>query len=105
METDLAAMATTYSHETKADQIVMKHLLGHFQPRRGGHPVKLTYYISPYEFIDKESKTCIPNDINEIVKRQIGTWATVCIQGSPGINRKLQMNTTVTVHRNPEGKA
>lgn len=105
METDLAAMASTYSHESKADQVIMKHLLGHFQGRRGGHPVKLTYYISPYEFFDKETKSCIPNDINEIVKRQVGTSATVSIQGSPGINRKLQMNTNVTVYRNPEGKA
>ncbi|ODM89520.1 Mediator of RNA polymerase II transcription subunit 1 [Orchesella cincta] len=104
LEADLAAMASTYSNQETGERLIMKSLLGHFQPRRGGHPVKLTYYISPYEFFDKDTKTCVPNDIAEIVKRQIGTSATVSIQGSPGINRKLQMSATVNIMRTPDGK-
>jgi mediator of RNA polymerase II transcription subunit 1 len=102
LETDLASMASTYSHITDGDTVVMKSLLGLLQPRKGGHPVKLTYYVSPYEFLDVSSKSTLPNDVKTIVSKKIGCVATVNIQAATSY--KLQMSTTVNIMRTPDGK-
>jgi len=102
LETDLSSMAGTYAHITDGESVVMKSLLGLLRPRKGGHPVKLVYFVSPYEFLDVNSKSTLPNDGKTILKHKLGNVATVNIQAST--SHKLQMNTTVNIMRTPDGK-
>ena len=102
LESDLLLIASTYSHVKDGEAVVMKSLLGLVLPRKGGHPVKLTYFISPYEFLDVNSKITLPSDVDTIVEKKLGNVATICIQGS--VSRKLQMSTTVSIMRGPDGK-
>jgi len=34
--------------------------VGILEPRKGGHPMKLTYFISPYNLLDLKAKTSLP---------------------------------------------
>jgi len=102
LESDLALMSSTYAHIADAESVVMKSLLGLLQPRKGGHPVKLVYYVSPYEFLDVNTKTSLTNDVKTVLSKKLGSIATVSIQAST--SHKLQMSTTVNIMRTPDGK-
>ena len=95
-------MASTYSHVTDGETVVMKSLIGLLQPRRGGHPIKLTFYITPYEFLDVSTKGTFQTDVQTILERKLGVVATVSVQAYS--SHKLQMNTTVSIMRTPDGK-
>lgn len=102
LEADLASISSSYSHIAEAETVIMKSLLGLLQPRKGGHPVKLVYFISPYEFLDVTTKSMLTNDVNTVLSNKLGSAATIHIQASS--SRKLQMSTTVNVTRTPDGK-
>ncbi|CAG7730297.1 unnamed protein product, partial [Allacma fusca] len=76
LEADLLAMASTYAHMSDGEAVVTKSLLGLVQPRKGGHPVKLVYFISPYEFLDVDSKVSLPTDVPTILEKKLGNVAT-----------------------------
>jgi len=102
LEADLSAIFGTYSQNSDADIVIMKSLLGLVQQRKGGHPVKLVYFISPYEFLDAASRSTLPTDKKTILSSKLGTSATISIQSST--SHKLQMSTTVNIVRSPDGK-
>jgi mediator of RNA polymerase II transcription subunit 1 len=95
-------MASTYAHVTDGETVVMKSLIGLLQPRRGGHPVKLTFFVTPYEFLDVNTKGSLQADVETIRERKLGLSATVSVQAYS--SHKLQMSTTVSLMRTPDGK-
>ena len=76
--------------------------LGILERRRGGHPMKLTYFVSPYDLIDEENRTYDALNSDTIIKRKIGHSVTVCMEGSTG--HKLPTSSIITVNRSPTGK-
>lgn len=80
----------------------MHHRLGILERRKGGHPMKLTYFVSPYDLIDEENRTYDTLNPDTIIKRKIGHSVTVCMEGSTG--HKLPTSSIITVNRSPTGK-
>lgn len=82
--------------------IINYRRLGILERRRGGHPMKLTYFVSPYDLIDEENRTYDTLNPDTIIKRKIGHSVTVCMEGSTG--HKLPTSSIITVNRSPTGK-
>lgn len=64
--------------------------------------MKLTYFVSPYDLIDEENRTYDTLNPDTIIKRKIGHYVTVCMEGSTG--HKLPTSSIITVNRSPTGK-
>ncbi|XP_075237789.1 mediator complex subunit 1 [Lycorma delicatula] len=97
LEADLATLASLQSIIKEPFNLVHKSPVGVLQKRRGGHPMKLTYFVSPYDLLDpvnKESKPLVVSNLD------VGNSVTVCIEGSQ--SHKLQTSTLITV--NSSGK-
>ncbi|KAL0119825.1 hypothetical protein PUN28_007925 [Cardiocondyla obscurior] len=77
--------------------------IGILERRKGGHPMKLTYFVSPYDLIDEENRTYDSLNPDTIIKRKIGHSVTVCMEGSTG--HKLPTSSIITVNRSPTGKS
>ncbi|CAG7728456.1 unnamed protein product [Allacma fusca] len=52
--------------------------------------------------MDVDSKVSLPTDVPTILEKKLGNVATVSIQATT--SRKLQMSTTVSIMRTPDGK-
>lgn len=64
--------------------------------------MKLTYFVSPYDLIDQENRTCDALNSEVVIKRKIGHSVTVCMEGSTA--HKLPTSSIITVNRSPTGK-
>ena len=64
--------------------------------------MKLTYFVSPYDLIDQENRTCDALNSEIVIKRKIGHSVTVCMEGSTA--HKLPTSSIITVNRSPTGK-
>lgn len=96
LEADLQTLASlqanTYGKDTY--QLVHKSPVGVLQKRRGGHPMKLVYFVSPYDLLDTANKTIKPLITEGL---DVGYSVTVCMEGSSA--HKLQTTTLITVNR------
>ena len=48
-----------HSHINDPNKIIHKSPVGILEPRKGGHPMKLTFFVSPYDLIDRKAKTAL----------------------------------------------
>lgn len=69
---------------------------------RTGHAMKLTYFVSPYDLLDKEKGASDPLTVESVTSKNLGYSVTVCIEGST--SHKLQTSTIISVNRNMNGK-
>ncbi|KAH3718117.1 hypothetical protein DPMN_060916, partial [Dreissena polymorpha] len=60
LEHDLNLIAQLQSSINGVTNYIHKSSLGILLPRRGGHPMKLIYYVSPYDLLCKKSKSTYP---------------------------------------------
>ncbi|CAN8020807.1 unnamed protein product [Ixodes persulcatus] len=102
LETDLSNVSQLQSFMNEPSNRVHKSPVGILQPRRGGHPMKLTFFISPYDLLDLESKSSIPLTVDAILEKQLGHSVSVCIESSSA--HKLQTMSLISVTNTPEGK-
>ncbi|RWS05021.1 mediator of RNA polymerase II transcription subunit 1-like protein [Dinothrombium tinctorium] len=103
LETDLSTLAQLQSSFTDPNNLVHKTPVGILEPRKGGHPMKLTYFISPYDLLDINTKASIPFTVDVVIKNKLGYSATVCIESSS--NHKLQTTSLISVTKTTEGKS
>ncbi|XP_020295798.1 mediator of RNA polymerase II transcription subunit 1 [Pseudomyrmex gracilis] len=102
LETDLGVLAQLQTFMKEPFNLVHKSPVGILERRRGGHPMKLTYFVSPYDLIDEETETSDILNPEIIIKRKIGYSVTVCMEGSTG--NKLPTSSIIAVNRSPTGK-
>ncbi|XP_066601821.1 mediator of RNA polymerase II transcription subunit 1 [Prorops nasuta] len=103
LETDLGALAQlqqTFMKDTF--NLVHKSPVGILERRKGGHAMKLTYFVSPYDLIDQEKHSCDLLNPETIIKRKIGHSATICMEGSTA--HKLPTSSILTINRSSTGK-
>ncbi|XP_011866719.1 PREDICTED: mediator of RNA polymerase II transcription subunit 1 [Vollenhovia emeryi] len=103
LEADLGILAQLQTFMKEPFNLVHKSPVGILERRKGGHPMKLTYFVSPYDLIDEENRTYDTLNPETIVKRKIGHSVTVCMEGSTG--HKLPTSSIITVNRSPTGKS
>ncbi|XP_017881102.1 mediator of RNA polymerase II transcription subunit 1-like [Ceratina calcarata] len=103
LEADLGILAQLQTFMKEPFNLVHKSPVGILERRRGGHAMKLTYFVSPYDLIDQENRSCDALSSEIVIKRKIGHSVTVCMEGSTA--HKLPTSSIITVNRSTTGKS
>ncbi|GFY64159.1 mediator of RNA polymerase II transcription subunit 1 [Trichonephila inaurata madagascariensis] len=103
LETDLGMLAQLKSSMTEPRNLVHNSPVGILQKRRGGYSLKLTYFISPYDLLDGDTKTSIPLTAENVIEKDLGQSVTVCIESSTA--HKLQTTSLITVTKTTDGRS
>lgn len=101
LEADLSTLAQLQTFMKEPFNLLHKSPVGILEKRRGGHPMKLTYFVSPYDLINVDKFEVDPITIETITTKSLGYSVTVCMEGSAA--HKLQTTTLITVNRNLNG--
>lgn len=102
LESDLTTLAQLQSFMKEPFNLLYKSPVGVLEKRKGGHPMKLTYFVSPYDLLNIENCDIEPITVETIISKNLGYSVTVCMEGSA--THKLQTTTLITVNRNSNGK-
>lgn len=86
LEKDLQHLSVRYAN---AD--VHHSPLGILSPRRGGHPMQITYFVSPYDLIDVEKKQFTPQLTAELINtKKIGCHVTINLEAAAATMLQIQ---------------
>lgn len=106
LETDLQNLYMLHQFYQDSFTLLMQSPVGILSARRGGHPMRLTYFVPPYELLDVEKKSLLT--INDDLfkghndkKKPIGMSATVHLEASS--KHKLQISPTLIVTKDAKG--
>ncbi|KAF0306183.1 Mediator of RNA polymerase II transcription subunit 1 [Amphibalanus amphitrite] len=104
MEEDLSRLAAIQATSIPDPRsLVHRGPVGIVQLRRLGHPMRLTYMVTPYHLLDVESRQLLPLTVETVTSRGLGLWAEVCLQSSTA--HKLQTTGLISVEERPDGKS
>ncbi|XP_050439662.1 mediator of RNA polymerase II transcription subunit 1 [Adelges cooleyi] len=99
LEDDLETFAQVhYTYHKDLISLVHKTPLGVVKPRRGGHPLKIMYFVSPYDLLDVENGTMKNLDKDTL---DVGCYATVCIEAANSTN--VQSASLLSATRSSNG--
>ncbi|XP_042868908.1 mediator of RNA polymerase II transcription subunit 1-like isoform X1 [Penaeus japonicus] len=103
LETDLTKLFEL-AQETLTDpyKLVLKSPVGLLQRRRGGHAMRLVYFVSPYELLDVQAGRSITLTTETPSSRDLSHYVTVNIDASN--SHKLQTTTLMIITKQPNGK-
>lgn len=91
LETDLYNLYTlSTQHYNDIHSLLLKSPLGVVQKRRGGHAMKLTYYIAPYDLLDLEARKMKPLNTELISAEKIGYSVAVNLEASTANKLQIQ---------------
>lgn len=105
LETDLQNLYALQQLYVDPLMMVMQSPLGILTGRHGGHPMRLTYFVPPYELLDMDQKTLNTIDTGMMMrhKEPLGVGVTVHLEASsPHV---LQKAPTMVVGNNIGGYA
>lgn len=106
MEQDLNLLYRLQSSNiSEPNNLVHKSPVGILEPRKGGRPMKLTYFISPYDLLDEKRRISFPLSIDIITEKKLGYSATVCLQNFDKNFYKLQTTPLISTARKSDGKS
>lgn len=100
METDLYNIFQMQNFTKDTQQVLQDSVVGVVLKRRGGHPMRLVYFVSPYDLISLETKSLQPLNLESFKNKQVGFSVTVNLEASSA--NKLQILPTVTVGKDPQ---
>ncbi|KAF2367973.1 Mediator complex subunit Med1 [Trinorchestia longiramus] len=105
LETDLTKLFEL-AEETIGDlyKLVLKSPVGLLLPRRGGHSMRLVYFISPYELLDVKSGRSLPLTSSTLRTLEFGQHAQLRIVATTALH-KLQHSTLMQITKGPDGKS
>lgn len=99
LETDLTILYDYQRRRTNnCYDLIHKSPIGIMEPRKGGLPVRLTFFTTPYDLIDLDNKDFINMNLNNIIDKNLGLSATVEIEGSG--QHKLQVRSLISTQQN-----
>jgi mediator of RNA polymerase II transcription subunit 1 len=64
--------------------------------------MRLTFFVSPYDFLNDKNKTSIPLTIENITTKRLGQSVEVCNEASG--HYKLPTSPLITITTSPNGK-
>ncbi|KAL1498003.1 hypothetical protein ABEB36_008869 [Hypothenemus hampei] len=94
LESDLGTLAQFQTFIKEPFNLVHKSAVGVLEKRRGGHPMKLTYFVSPYDLLNVDKHEIDAINIESVISKGLGHWVTVCMESS--VSHKLQVVTLTT---------
>ncbi|XP_050686604.1 mediator of RNA polymerase II transcription subunit 1-like isoform X2 [Eriocheir sinensis] len=103
LETDLTKLFEL-AQETITDpyKLVLKSPVGLLQRRRGGHAMRLVYFVSPYELLDVAAGRAVTLTTDTPHSRELSHYVTVNIEASN--SHKLQTTTLMLITKQANGK-
>lgn len=87
-------MFKLHNYFTDVKSVIIEAPTGLVQPRRGGHPMKLTYFLSPTELLDLTTQSMNTATVEFVHTKSIGQSVTINLQAS--VAHKLQIQPTMT---------
>ncbi|KAK7009139.1 mediator of RNA polymerase II transcription subunit 1 [Biomphalaria glabrata] len=107
LEKDLNQLSQFQSSISGVANYIHKCPLGIMLPRLAGKPMKLIYFVSPYDLLDKKSLTAHPLTVEAITENFLGQSVTVCLEPVPdsASPNKLQTMPLMNVSKTQEGKS
>ncbi|KAJ6225072.1 hypothetical protein RDWZM_003617 [Blomia tropicalis] len=97
LEHDLGILAEVQKNNINdINNMIHKSPAGILEPRKGGYPMKMTFFVTPSDLSDLKAKTSFPLTVNMILERNLGYSATVYIEESPNMH-KLQNESLICV--------
>ncbi|XP_016959432.3 mediator of RNA polymerase II transcription subunit 1 isoform X1 [Drosophila biarmipes] len=103
METDIQSLYQLHlqSHSGDSYSLMTSSAVGLVLPRRGGHPMKLTYFCPPLHLPEGDPKLSSGDfTIDQVMRSSYGLSATVNLEGSSA--NKLQTLPIVTLARDAQ---
>ncbi|KQS44386.1 mediator of RNA polymerase II transcription subunit 1 isoform X2 [Drosophila erecta] len=103
METDIQSLYQLHlqSHSGDSYSLMTSSSVGLVLPRRGGHPMKLTYFCPPLHLPEGDPKLASSDfTIDQVMRSSYGLSATVNLEGSSA--NKLQTLPTMTLVRDAQ---
>ncbi|XP_064647589.1 mediator of RNA polymerase II transcription subunit 1-like isoform X2 [Lineus longissimus] len=102
LETDLNQLSQLQNSISGVSNYIHKSPLGIVQPRVGGLPMKLIYFVAPYNLLNPKTKTSYPMTVEAILDNKLGHSVTVGIESSFG--HRLQTMRLMTISKTADGK-
>ncbi|XP_055536445.1 mediator of RNA polymerase II transcription subunit 1 [Wyeomyia smithii] len=91
LETDLYYLySLSMQHFTDIHTLLLKSPLGIVQKRRGGHAMKLIYFVAPYDLLDLEGRTMKPLNTETISAEKVGHSVAVNLEASTANKLQIQ---------------
>lgn len=91
LETDLFCLySLSMPHFPDIHTLLLNSPLGIVQKRRGGHPMKLTYFVAPYDLLDLEGRTMKPLNVETISAEKVGHSVAVNLEASTANKLQIQ---------------
>ncbi|KAH9413464.1 Mediator of RNA polymerase II transcription subunit 1 [Dermatophagoides pteronyssinus] len=104
LEKDLEQMAEIQKNQINdINNLVHRSPIGVLESRKGGHPMKLTFFVQPYDLLDLEQKISLPLTVDIVIERKIGYSAQILLEDSVELKR-LQSKSLIIVKQRPDGK-
>ncbi|XP_076460954.1 uncharacterized protein LOC143293681 [Babylonia areolata] len=97
LEKDLNDLAQFQSSISGVANYIHKSPVGILLPRTAGKPMKLIYFVSPYDLLDKKTMSAHPMTVEAITEHGLGRSVTVCLE--PGPANKLQTMPLLSVSK------
>ncbi|KAL3832553.1 hypothetical protein ACJMK2_024187 [Sinanodonta woodiana] len=88
LERDLNDLAQLQSSINGVANYIHKSPLGILLQRKGGHPMKLIYFVSPYDLLNKKTRSSYPMTVEAITENGLGHCVTVSLE--PAASNRLQ---------------
>ncbi|BFY96976.1 hypothetical protein BsWGS_00015 [Bradybaena similaris] len=107
LEKDLNQLAQFQSSISGVANYIHKCPLGIMLPRLAGKPMKLIYFVSPYDLLDKKSLAAHPLTVEAITENFLGQSVNVCIEAvaESAPANKLQTMPLMSVNKTQDGKS
>lgn len=91
LETDLYNLySLSTQHFNDIHSLLLKSPLGVVQKRRGGHAMKLSYFVTPYDLLDLEARMMKPLNVDLILSEKIGCSVAVNLEASTANKLQIQ---------------
>lgn len=82
---------------------LLQSAVGILQPRRGGHPMRLTYFVSPYQLLDVDSGALRPLTVELVHTQNANIGFSVTVHLEAASSNKLQIKQIVKVQDDGQG--
>ncbi|XP_074658998.1 uncharacterized protein LOC141911833 isoform X2 [Tubulanus polymorphus] len=103
LETDLNMLSQLQSSICGVSNYIHKSPLGIVQPRVGGLPMKLIYFVAPYDLLNPVTKSAYSLTVEAITDNNLGHSATVELESATP--NRLQTKPLMTVSKGHDGKS
>lgn len=99
LETDLQHLFTLQQCYKDSHQLLAQSPVGVLEPRRGGHPMRLTYFVPPYQLLNVDSDELTPLTVELIHAKGATFGMSVTVHLEASASNKLQIQPILSMQK------